>query len=55
MFAPILLTAGATLGSDARTFIKANTATIKTIDVLGGTAGISDAVAADAVAAAKGN
>jgi lactocepin len=55
VFAPILLTSGTTLGAEARDFIKANTATIKTIDVLGGTGAVSDAVVADAVAAAKGN
>ncbi|MCU1488497.1 MAG: putative internalin, partial [Actinomycetia bacterium] len=52
VFAPILLTGGAALGTDARTYIKANTATIATIDVLGGSAAVSDAVANDAVAAA---
>jgi putative cell wall-binding protein len=55
VFAPILLTAGATLGAEARGFIKANTPTIAFVDVLGGTGAVSDAVAADAVAAAKGN
>jgi putative cell wall-binding protein len=54
VFAPVLLTAGATLGADARNFIKANTATINVVDVLGGTGGVPDAVANDAVAAAKG-
>ena len=54
VFAPVLLTAGTTLGTDARAFIKKYTGTIKTIDVLGGTGGISAAVANDAVAAAKG-
>jgi putative cell wall-binding protein len=55
VFAPILLTSDATVGADARKYIKDNTATIKFVDVLGGTGAISDAVAADAVAAAKGN
>jgi putative cell wall-binding protein len=55
VLAPVLLTAGDALGSDARDFIKANTATVKFVDVLGGSGAVSAAVAADAVAAAKGN
>jgi putative cell wall-binding protein len=54
VFAPILLTAVSTLGSDARAFISANNATISAVDVLGGTSAVSDAVANDAVAAAQG-
>lgn len=54
LFGPILLATSQTaLGAQTRAFIKANTATIGTVDVLGGTQAISDAVANDAVAAAR--
>lgn len=53
--APILLTESSTaLGSSARGFIAANRDTVAAIDVLGGTAAVSDAVASDAVATARG-
>jgi lactocepin len=55
IFAPILLTQSRDeLGSEARDFITARVESIGKVDVLGGTGVISDAVANDAVAAARG-
>jgi putative cell wall-binding protein len=52
--APILLSVDpATLGSPADTWLRARSATVATVDLLGGTAAISDAVAAAAEAAAR--
>jgi lactocepin len=54
VLAPILLTAGVDdLGPAAGDFVVAHKDTIATIEALGGTAGISDAVLGDAVALAR--
>jgi putative cell wall-binding protein len=55
LFAPLLLTVSRNLVGGATTeYIKANTATIATIDVLGGTSAITDTARDAAVAAARG-
>lgn len=55
VFAPLLLTTGVeTVGSATRDYIAENTATIATVDILGGTDAISAGAEAAAVASARG-